>query len=94
MFYWDDTALVGRPEAVAEAVKTIRQLATETGLQLRWKKCHLYGLPEVLSRCKTVKPTLPSAINLHDNYDMEYLKVPIGSDVSVGDWVKGKLDKF
>ena len=42
MFYWDDTALVGTPEAVVEAVRTIQELAGETGLQLRWKKCHLY----------------------------------------------------
>ena len=41
LFYWHDTALVGTPEAIAEAVQTIRQLSEETGVHLRWKKCHL-----------------------------------------------------
>ena len=94
MFYWDDTALVATPEAVAKAVETIRVLAEETGLQLRWKKCHIYGTPELVSKCKTVSPSLPSAINLHETYDMVYLKAPIGSDVFVEEWLDGKVRKL
>ena len=33
-FYWDDTALVGTPEAVSKAVEVIRTLSAETGLNL------------------------------------------------------------
>ena len=52
VFYWDDTALVGSPEAIAKAVEMIRLLKGETGLELRWKKCHLYGSPKGVSMCK------------------------------------------
>ena len=94
MFYWDDTALVGTPEAVAKAVETIRLLAEETGLQLRWKKCHLYGTPEIVSKCKIVSPLLPAAIKFHETYDMVYLKAPIGSDAFVKEWLQVKLGKL
>ena len=34
-FYWDDTALVGSPEAVAIAARVIQELSSETGLHLK-----------------------------------------------------------
>ena len=51
-FFWDDTALVGTPEAVAEAARRIQELSCETGLNLKWKKCHLHGSPEVIDHCR------------------------------------------
>ena len=94
LFYWHDTALVGTPEAIAEAVQTIRQLSEETGVHLRWKKCHHYGQPNVVSRFKVIKPVLPKAIIVHQNFDMIYLKAPIGSDKFVAEWLRAKLVKL
>ena len=91
LFFWDDTSLVGSPKAIAEAVETIRALYRVTGLQLRWKKCHLYGLPDVVAKCKSISPALPQAINLHETFDMVYLKAPIGSDMFVEEWLRIKL---
>ena len=73
LFYWDDTALVDSPRAIAEAVEKIRLLSVDTGLQLRWRKCHLYGSPDIVSKCKNISPVLPAAINLHENYNTRYL---------------------
>ena len=94
VFYWDDTALVGSPEAIAKAVEKIRLLSGETGLELRWKKCHLYGSPKVVSICKNTSPSLPEGINLHESFDMEYLKATVGSDVFVEEWLRVKLAKL
>ena len=93
LFYWDDTALVGIPEAIADAVNQIRLLSEETGLQLRWQKCHLYGLPDVIAKCNNVSPLLLKD-NVHDNFDMIYLKAPIGSDLFVAEWLTAKLSKL
>ena len=93
-FYWDDTALVGSPEAIAKAVEKIRLLSEETGLQLRWKKCHLHGSPELVSICKTVSPSLPAAINLHETWNMVYLKAPVGSDMFVKECFRVKFAKL
>ena len=41
LFFWDDTALVGTPEALVEAINILKECASETGLSLKWKKCHL-----------------------------------------------------
>ena len=91
-FYWDDTALVGTPEAVSKAVEVIRTLSAETGLNLKWKKCHLYGKPERVEICKTLtEPEFPKGIIMHDSFDMIYLKAPIGSDLFVDRWLKTKL---
>ena len=94
-FYWDDTALVGTPEAIAKALEVIDSLSAETGLHLKWKKCNLYGTPELVERCKKLpKPGIPHNIILHDSYDMIYLKAPIGSDQFVAQWLKTKLAKL
>ena len=80
-FYWDDTALVGTPEAVSKALEVICSLSAETGLHLKWKKCHLYGTSELVEKCKNLpKPGFPQNIITHDSYDMIYLKALIGSD--------------
>ena len=94
IFYWHDTTLVATPEAAAGAVEMIRQLAKETGLELRWKKCHVYGKPEVVSQCRTVSLLLPSTMNFHNNYDMVWLKAQIRSDVFAQEWLRGKLVKL
>ena len=62
-FYWDDTALVGTPEAVCKAIEVIGALSTETGLHLKWSKCHLYGTQTIVERCKTLSlPAFPRTI--------------------------------
>ena len=53
LFFWDDTALVGTPEALAQAILIINDCASETGLRLKWKKCHLHGLPPTIDKCKS-----------------------------------------
>ena len=94
LFYWDDTALVGTPESIAEAVQTINALSGVTGLNLKWEKCHLHGLPDVMSKNKSTLSRLPSGINHHDNFDIIYLKAPIGSDMFVEEWLTTKLAKL
>ena len=79
-FFWDDTALVGTPQAVAKASKIIQELSRETGLNLKWKKCHLHGSPEVIDWCMNIKgPEFSPEISFHKTFDMKYLKAPIGS---------------
>ena len=59
-FFWDDTALVGTPEAVALAAKRIQELSTETGLNLKWKKYRLHGSAKVIDHCKRMSaPRFP-----------------------------------
>ena len=94
-FYWDDTTLVGTPEAVCKALQIIHSLTKDTGLHLKWSKCHLHGTPEVMERCKTLsKPGFPIGIVCHDSYDMIYLKAPVGCDEFVARWLKTKLSKL
>ena len=79
---------------MSETLVVIRSLSAETGLELKWKKCHLYGTPELAERCKILsKPRFPLEIVIHDSYDMIYLKAPIGSDQFVARWLKTKLSK-
>ena len=93
-FYWDDTALVGTPEAVSKALEVICSLSEETGLHLKWSKCHLHGTPELIKRCKTLSsPKYPRNIVFHGSYDLMYLKAPVGSDNFVAYWLKWKLSK-
>ena len=77
LFFWDDTALVGKPKALAQAVSIINKYADMTGLQLKWKKCHVHALPLTLHQCKTL---LPKMMAFHSNFNMEYLKAPIGEN--------------
>ena len=49
LFYWDDTTLVGTPAALTTAAKIFSDCWRETGLRLRWKKCHLYGTPNTIN---------------------------------------------
>ena len=79
-FYWDDTALVGTPEAVAKAVKIIQELSSETGLNLKWKKCHLHGSPKVIEWYRNMQgPKFSPEVTFHKTFEMIYLKAPIGS---------------
>ena len=41
LFYWDDTALVGTPKALEAAAQVMDKCGKETGLRLKWNKCHL-----------------------------------------------------
>ena len=69
----------------------IRLLSVETVLKLRWRMCHLYGSPDIVAKCKNISPVLPPAINLHESYNMVYLKAPVGSDNFVEEWLRDKL---
>ena len=94
-FYWDDTALVGTPEAVSKALEVIYSLSTETGLNLKWSKCHLHGTLALVERFKAVSTSeFQQNMVMHNSYDMIYLKAPIGSDEFVAQWLKAKLSKL
>ena len=92
LFFWDDTALIGTPEALARATKILTNCADQTGLRLKWKKCHLYALPDTIAKCKTLQ--FPSAMTLHENFNMTYLQAPIGDDQFVRRWLQKKLQKL
>ena len=80
-FFWDDTALVGTPEAVAKAARMIQDLSSKTGLKLNWKKCHLYGSVPVIENCNRMSnPGFSTEITSHNSFNIIYLKAPIGSD--------------
>ena len=84
LFYWDDTALIGTPTALATAAKIISDCCSETGLRLRWTKCHIYGTPSTINACRsTQNPNFPNEITVHDDLNIEWLKAPIGSS----EWV-------
>ena len=94
-FYWDDTALVGSPKAVAIAAGTIQNLSHLTGLHLKWKKCHLYGSPDVIKQCKKMsKPGFSPGVIFHESFDIIYLKAPIGSAKFVKTWLARKLEEL
>ena len=94
-FYWDDTALVGSPEAVAIAARVIQELSSETGLHLKWKKCHLHGTPEIIEHCKNMStPGFANKVSFHETLDMVYLKTPIGSAKFVSSWLASKIDEL
>ena len=95
LFYWDDTALVGSPSALATAARIIADCAHETGLELRWKKCHLYGTPTTIDKCRSLQnPSFPTTITFHADLNIEYLKTPIGSDGFVNLWMTSKLQEL
>ena len=69
-FFWDDTALVGTPEAVAEAAQRIKDLSIKTGLKLKWKKCHIYVSVPVINKChKLSNPGFASEITIHKSFN-------------------------
>ena len=91
-FFWDDTALVGTPEAVAQAAAMIQDLSIKTGLKLKWKKCHVHGTSPTIARCnKMSNPGFAAEITMHDSFNMMYLKAPVGSDGFVSQWLDEKL---
>ena len=92
IFYWDDTALMGTPEALAKATKILKDCADETGLRLKWKKCHLHGTPATISKCRSLQ--FPGTMEFHGSFNMEYLKAPIGDDQFVKGWLKLKLQRL
>ena len=92
LFFMDDTALVGTPEALANATHVMANCIAETGLRLKWSKCHLHALPLTISRCKPLP--FPKGIQLHEDFNMEYLKAPIGDDKFVRHWLHKKLIKL
>ena len=75
LFFWDDTALVGKSEALETAARIINQCSEETGLKLKWKKCHLYGSTETVEQCRTLK--FPAELTMHQHFNMKYLKAPM-----------------
>ena len=92
LFFWDDTALVGTPEALARATNVLISCAEETGLRLKWKKCHLHGLPKTIMLCESLP--FPKALNFHQDFNMVYLQAPIGSDQFVRKWLQNKLQRL
>ena len=92
LFFWDDTALIGTPEALARATKVLMDCADETGLRLKWRKCHLHALPNTIARCRTLQ--FPKAMTLHHDFNMTYLQAPIGDDQFVRRWLQKKLQKL
>ena len=92
LFFMDDTALVGTPEALAKAIHIIANCTAETGLKLKWPKCHLHGLPDTIDSCKSLP--FPKDIRFHQDFNMVYLKAPIGDDVFVQSWLDKKLSNL
>ena len=92
LFFWDDTALIGSPDALMQAASVIQQSAEATGLRLKWKKCHLYGSPEIIATCNSL--AFPPALTTHNDYNMEYLKAPIGDANHVASWLERKMQKL
>ena len=92
LFFMDDTALVGTPEALAKAIHIIANCTAETGLKLKWPKCHLYGLPDTIDSCKSLP--FPKDIRFHQDFNMVYLKAPIVDDVFVQSWLDKKLSNL
>ena len=94
-FFWDDSALVGTPAAVVIAAGIIQKLSPETGLNLKWKKCHLHGTPDVIEKCKLMlAPSFSSDITFHPTLNMIYLKAPIGSNEFAAIWLNCKLKEL
>ena len=85
LFYWDDTAIVGTPEALEAAVAIINECTQVTGLRLKWKKCHLHGSPETIQQCST--RAFPPAMTMKAHFNMAYLKAPIGDDRFFSKWL-------
>ena len=80
-FYWDDTALVGSPKAIAKATKTIQDLSSVTGLNLKWKKCHLHGTPKLIEECKGMSaPGFNREVTFHETMYIIYLNASIGCE--------------
>ena len=50
MSFWDDGVLVGSPEATAMAARIIQDLEKETGLSIKWKKCHTHAPSDAIAR--------------------------------------------
>ena len=92
MFFMDETAIVETPVALAKASHVMTNCIAETGLRLRWPKCHLHGLPYEISRCNQLP--FPKAIQVHKDFNMEYLKAPIGDDQFVLNWLQKKHTKL
>ena len=92
LYYWDDAALVGTPEAVAWAAKQIERMETETDLKLRWNKCHVHcPSKDIAKECVSM---FEAGVTIHDTLDMLYLKIPIGSDEYVARSLRKKLDSL
>ena len=68
LFFWDDTALIGTPAALKEAALAIQRSAEDTGLQLKWKKCHLYGSADTIGICSSL--AFPPALTVHNGLNM------------------------
>ena len=91
LFFWDDTALEGKPKALAQAISNINKCADMTGLRLKWRKCHVHALPSILLQCKTL---LPKMMAFHSNFNMEYLKASISENRFVKQWPEKKIKKL
>ena len=86
---------MGSPSALATAARIIADCAHETGLELRWKKCHLYGTPTTIDKCRSLQnPSFPTTITFNADLNIEYLKTPIGSDGFVNLWMTSKLQEL
>ena len=81
LFFWDDAGIIGSPTAVASAWQIIEELQDLTGLRLKKKKCHLHGTNKSVNLClSSAKLKFSEEVNIHHDFNMLYLQVPIGSD--------------
>ena len=88
--FWDDCVLAGSPAAIAEAAELISELSEETGLELKWSKCHLNApSKEIGDECRNL---FTKGIQIHDSMNLTWMKVPIGSDEYVIPKLEAKLD--
>ena len=92
IFFLDDGALIGTPESVAQAAKAIDALREETGLKLRWDKCKVYTRDnDAATLASPLFEVISGEIEVHANFWMTYLKVPLGPDAWVQEQLREKL---
>ena len=92
LFFMDDTALVGTPAALAKTTHIIANCIAEISLRLKLSKCHLHCLPITIDSCKSL--LFPRAIKIHQDFNMVYLRAPIGDYVFVRHWLDKKLSNL
>ena len=87
--YWDDAVLVGTPQAISLAANLVDELHSKTGLKLKWRKYHLYTVSK--SAAKKCEELFNQNVKIHDQLNVVYLNVPIGSNSFVRNTLHLKL---
>lgn len=83
------------PEAQATAAQIIeKKSAEETGLELRWSKCHLYvNQASISDFCSVRNSSFHAALTLHCDLNIYYPKAPI-DDEFVNERLRPKVKKL